>query len=66
MGMARKPRERPKLIFAFLGVALLGAASEWHQMHLLSRKAGWQDFTADVVYSLGGVALLARGRITPK
>jgi VanZ family protein len=37
---------------------LIGLFDEWHQMYLPGRKAGWDDFVADVTGSLIGIALL--------
>jgi hypothetical protein len=47
-----------RLGLAFLGAALIGLFDEWHQMYLPGRKAGWDDFAADVTGSLIGIALL--------
>jgi hypothetical protein len=47
-----------RLGLAFLGAALIGLFDEWHQMYLPGRKAGWDDFVADVTGSLIGIALL--------
>lgn len=47
-----------RLGIAFLGAALIGLLDEWHQIYLPGRKAGWDDFAADVTGSLVGIVLL--------
>ena len=37
---------------------MIGLFDEWHQIYLPGRKAGWDDFAADVTGSLIGIALL--------
>lgn len=61
VGLASGLQDRRRLVVAITTALLVGVLDEWHQVYLPGRQATWGDLTADVVGTIVGATLLAKG-----